>query len=246
MKSRNLPRTANASNFGSDNNYEYKLYGYFSGDKVYEPASKSIYPEFVLKGYELISTNPTPIFRSQVSGTPDRARPPLYGRKTGVTLCPLILRAKPRNFACHYFAAFVTRVTSWTSHRSSRHDQAPARVRKNGFSCRGIPAFISNERNASPRTLKAYRHALTAFRAETQRLVEKMHGRRFSRLSLCAYETRAGAFLRAAAIFCAAHVLSISRRSQRAARSNPVREVQLPKIDKKLPLVLTRHRSRNC
>ena len=28
--------------FGSDNNYEYKLYGYFSGDKVYEPASNTI------------------------------------------------------------------------------------------------------------------------------------------------------------------------------------------------------------
>src|SRR5919198_5025245 len=54
--------------FGSDNNYEYKLYGYFSGDKVYEPASNSIYPEFVLKGYELISTNPPPIFRSQMTG----------------------------------------------------------------------------------------------------------------------------------------------------------------------------------
>src|SRR5216117_3751252 len=51
--------------FGSDNNYEYKLYGYFSGDKVYEPASNGIYPEFVLKGYELISMSPPPIFRSQ-------------------------------------------------------------------------------------------------------------------------------------------------------------------------------------
>jgi hypothetical protein len=30
--------------FGSDNNYEYKLYGEFSGDKVYEPASNSVYP----------------------------------------------------------------------------------------------------------------------------------------------------------------------------------------------------------
>jgi hypothetical protein len=54
--------------FGSDNNYEYKLYGYFSGDKVYEPASNGIYPEFVLKGYEVISTNPPPIFRSQFRG----------------------------------------------------------------------------------------------------------------------------------------------------------------------------------
>jgi hypothetical protein len=55
-------------NFGSDNNYEYKLYGNFSGDTVYEPASNGIYPEFVLKGYELISTNPAPIFRSQFRG----------------------------------------------------------------------------------------------------------------------------------------------------------------------------------
>jgi hypothetical protein len=54
--------------FGSDNNYEYKLYGSFSGDKVYEPASNGIYPEFVLKGYELISTNPAPIFKSQFRG----------------------------------------------------------------------------------------------------------------------------------------------------------------------------------
>ena len=54
--------------FGSDNNYEYKLYGYFSGDKVYEPASNGIYPEFVLKKYELISTTPAPIFKSQMSG----------------------------------------------------------------------------------------------------------------------------------------------------------------------------------
>src|SRR5207247_10972089 len=55
--------------FGNDNNYEYKLYGEFSGDKVYEPASNSVYPEFVLKGYELISTNPAPIFKSQIRGT---------------------------------------------------------------------------------------------------------------------------------------------------------------------------------
>ena len=54
--------------FGSDNNYEYKLYGYFSGDKVYEPASNGFYPEFVLKNYQLISTNPPPIFASQLSG----------------------------------------------------------------------------------------------------------------------------------------------------------------------------------
>ncbi len=54
--------------FGSDNNYEYKLYGSFTGEKVYEPASNGIYPEFILKNYELVSTNPVPIFASQYSG----------------------------------------------------------------------------------------------------------------------------------------------------------------------------------
>jgi hypothetical protein len=58
-------------NFGFDNNYEYKLWGNFSGDKVYESGSNGFYPEFVLKKYELISTNPAPIFKSQYS---DRAR----------------------------------------------------------------------------------------------------------------------------------------------------------------------------
>src|SRR3954469_18504828 len=57
--------------FGSDNNYEYKLKGSFSGQTVYEPASNGFYQEFVLKGYELISTNPPPIFKSQYS---ERAR----------------------------------------------------------------------------------------------------------------------------------------------------------------------------
>lgn len=53
---------------GFDNNYEYKLNGYFSGDKVYELVSNSVYPEFVLTNYELRSKNPPPIFPSQISG----------------------------------------------------------------------------------------------------------------------------------------------------------------------------------
>ncbi|HEY2124966.1 MAG TPA: hypothetical protein VGG94_05835 [Chthoniobacterales bacterium] len=62
-----------ALNFGSDNNYEYKLFGSFSGEKVYEPASNTIYPEFVLKNYELISTTPPAIFKSQVNGSAQAA-----------------------------------------------------------------------------------------------------------------------------------------------------------------------------
>lgn len=51
--------------FGTDNNYEYKLYGDYSGDTVYEPASNGFYPEFVLRNYEVLSTTPPPIFKSQ-------------------------------------------------------------------------------------------------------------------------------------------------------------------------------------
>jgi hypothetical protein len=52
-------------NIGGDNNYEYKLRGYFTGDRVYELVSNRFLAEFVLQNYELISTNPPPIFRSQ-------------------------------------------------------------------------------------------------------------------------------------------------------------------------------------
>ncbi len=51
-----------AGHIGSDNGYEYKLYGKFSGDTVYEPASNSKYPEFVLKNYELRSATPANIY----------------------------------------------------------------------------------------------------------------------------------------------------------------------------------------
>ncbi len=55
-------------NIGSDDNFEYKLRGYFSGEKVYELVSNRVLPEFVLEGYELLSTHPAPIFPSQFGG----------------------------------------------------------------------------------------------------------------------------------------------------------------------------------
>jgi len=55
---------------GTDNGYEYKLYGHFNPGKVYEPASNSFYPEFVLTGYELISTDPAPILSIPGSNDP--------------------------------------------------------------------------------------------------------------------------------------------------------------------------------
>jgi hypothetical protein len=59
-----------ANKLGSDHGYEYKLYGRFSGDTVYEPASNGFYPEFVLTGYELRSSTPPPIFRNSAANNP--------------------------------------------------------------------------------------------------------------------------------------------------------------------------------
>ena len=47
---------------GSDNGAEYKLYGYFSGDQIYDASAGRFCAEFVLKGSELISANPIPIW----------------------------------------------------------------------------------------------------------------------------------------------------------------------------------------
>lgn len=60
-----------AGKLGSDNNYEYRLSGRFSGDTVYEPASDQFYPEFVLAGYELINTKPTGIYITNRQEDPD-------------------------------------------------------------------------------------------------------------------------------------------------------------------------------
>ncbi len=55
---------------GSDNGYEYKLQGYFSGDTVYEPASNGFYPEFVPTGMEVVNTAPGAIFRTREALNP--------------------------------------------------------------------------------------------------------------------------------------------------------------------------------
>jgi hypothetical protein len=62
----------NSARLGSDNNFEYKLSGHYSGDTVYEPASNGMYPEFVLKGCELKSSSPAPIYREAGATDPER------------------------------------------------------------------------------------------------------------------------------------------------------------------------------
>ena len=54
-----------AGTLGIDNNTEYRLQGYFTGGKVYEPASNGFYPEFVLTGYEVRSSTPPNIYRDR-------------------------------------------------------------------------------------------------------------------------------------------------------------------------------------
>ncbi|MGJ8724338.1 MAG: hypothetical protein ACSHYB_07265 [Roseibacillus sp.] len=51
--------------YGFDNNYEYRIKGYFSGEKVYEINSNQFLPEFVLTGYELLDKDPGWLFSPQ-------------------------------------------------------------------------------------------------------------------------------------------------------------------------------------
>ena len=60
------------NHIGSDNGYEYKLYGNFSDQTVYEPASNGFYPEFTLKNYELLNVSPLPIYSTPGALDPSR------------------------------------------------------------------------------------------------------------------------------------------------------------------------------
>jgi tyrosine recombinase XerC len=99
--------------------------------------------------------------------------------------------------------------------------------------------YLAVEQNASARTIKAYRHALTAFRAYREKpwaeyttddfrdylfeIMKRQQARSYVRLQFSA--------LRAFYKFLTARNM---------VRVDPVRQLQLPKSDKKLPLVLTR------
>ena len=61
---------------GADNNYQYRLYGRFTGDTVYEPASNHVYPEFLLTGAEVTDRNPPSIFPPNADLPPTVVRRP--------------------------------------------------------------------------------------------------------------------------------------------------------------------------
>jgi hypothetical protein len=69
---------------GSDSGSEYRLYGYFSGDQIYDASAGRFCAEFVLKRAELISPNPDPIwsgnfipYRQMFQGWPRGGSQPL-------------------------------------------------------------------------------------------------------------------------------------------------------------------------
>jgi len=99
--------------------------------------------------------------------------------------------------------------------------------------------YLTVERNASSRTLKAYRQGLTAFRAENKAPWKKCTANDFrDYLFIIMKRGQARSYVRLQ--FSALRTFYQFLAARKGLRHNPVREVQLPKIDKKLPLVLTR------
>ena len=96
--------------------------------------------------------------------------------------------------------------------------------------------YLEVERNASPRTLKAYRQALAAFREQNKKPWKQCNPDDL-RDHLFAIMKRGQARSYVRLQFSAFYKYLTDRKN---LRIDPVRQLQLPKIEKKLPLVLTR------
>lgn len=59
-----LPETGPpGQRYGFDNNYEYRIWGYFTGRDAYDPNSNQVLPEFMLTRYEVVDRQPGWLFR---------------------------------------------------------------------------------------------------------------------------------------------------------------------------------------
>ena len=99
--------------------------------------------------------------------------------------------------------------------------------------------YLSVERNASARTLKAYRQALGAFRAGNETPWKRCRADDFREYLFGLFKRQqARSYIRLQ--FSALRAFYAFLTNRKKLKRDPVRELQLPKIDKKLPLVLTR------
>ena len=99
--------------------------------------------------------------------------------------------------------------------------------------------YLAIEWNASPRTVKAYRQALEGFRATNRTPWKKCNAEDF-RDYLFAIMKRGQARSYVRLQFSALRRFYRFLAERKNLKRDPVRELHLPKIDKKLPLVLTR------
>jgi site-specific recombinase XerD len=99
--------------------------------------------------------------------------------------------------------------------------------------------YLAVERNASPRTLKAYRQALSAFRAKNQKPWKQCTTDDF-RDYLFAIMKRGQARSYVRLQFSALRAFYKFLTNRKKLRVDPLQQLQLPKVEKKLPLILTR------
>jgi integrase/recombinase XerC len=99
--------------------------------------------------------------------------------------------------------------------------------------------YLAVERNASALTIKAYRKALAAFRAQNRQPWKQCTTDHFrDHLFAIMKSGQARSYVRLQ--FSALRAFYKFLAERKKLKRDPVRELQLPKIDKKLPLVLTR------
>ena len=99
--------------------------------------------------------------------------------------------------------------------------------------------FLENERNASPRTIENYRHALAEFRKAVETPGWKEMSADHFRRYLFALGKRDLARPTIRLHFAALRAFFKFLAQRHGLAVNPLKEVLLPKLEKKLPLVLT-------